>query len=137
MRACQQRPMASLPGWPLRLGSFIDRVQGLRGRRRLAIAAFAGAGSALGFAPLNFWPLWFAALPVLAWLLDAARNERPRSAFVVGWAFGFGQFLVGMHWIGYPFVVDMDRQCSREHNARSRMASRHGRGPENALLRPL
>jgi apolipoprotein N-acyltransferase len=29
-----------------------------------------------------------------------------RRAAAIGWGFGFGQFLVGMHWIFYPFLVD-------------------------------
>jgi apolipoprotein N-acyltransferase len=27
-------------------------------------------------------------------------------AFGIGWAYGFGFFLVGLHWIGYAFLVD-------------------------------
>ncbi|MGH8323873.1 MAG: apolipoprotein N-acyltransferase, partial [Steroidobacteraceae bacterium] len=41
-------------------------------------------------------------------LLDGVA-ERPnaiRNAAFTGWAFGFGQFLVGMHWIFYPFLVE-------------------------------
>lgn len=103
--------MASLSGFLPRLLSLVQFVQGLGGWRRLIFLAAAGGASALGFAPLHLWPLWFLALPVFALFLDGLRNERPYRAFVAGWAFGFGQFLVGMHWIGYPFVVDTDRHA--------------------------
>ena len=103
--------MASLLAELQRFPGLAHHFQGLRGRPRMLVAAGAGSASALGFAPLHLWPLWFLAIPVLAWILDGARQDHPRSAFLAGWAFGFGQFLVGMHWIGYPFVVDMDRHA--------------------------
>jgi apolipoprotein N-acyltransferase len=44
----------------------------------------------------------------LVLLLDAAAaGVRPlRDSVQFGWAFAFGQFLVGLHWIGYAFLVD-------------------------------
>lgn len=110
-RACQPRPMASLSALLLRLLSLVHFVQGLKGWQRLIALVAAGGLSALGFAPLHLWPLWFLTLPLFGLILDGARDERPFRAFLAGWAFGFGQFLVGMHWIGYPFVVDMDRHA--------------------------
>jgi len=49
--------------------------------------------------------LGFAALVLL---LDGAQSapRRVRTAAAIGWAFGFGQFLLGLHWIGYAFLVD-------------------------------
>jgi len=29
------------------------------------------------------------------------------TAGQIGWAFGFGYFLIGLHWIAYAFLVDM------------------------------
>ncbi len=45
---------------------------------------------------------------VLVLLLDGADQSphRFRKAAVAGWAFAFGQYLVGWHWIGYAFMVD-------------------------------
>ena len=103
--------MASLVPKVERLQALAKKVQGLRGGRRLLLALAAGAVSALSFAPLNLWVFWFVAMPVLAWVVDSVRSGRAFAAFGVGWAFGFGQFLVGMHWIGYPFVVDTDRHA--------------------------
>jgi apolipoprotein N-acyltransferase len=40
----------------------------------------------------------------LVLLLDGAGTIR-RAAWI-GWAFGFGQFLVGLHWVSYAFLVD-------------------------------
>lgn len=94
-----------------RLLSLVLLVRSLRGRGRFLAVVAAGGVSALGFAPFHLWPLWFLALPMLGLVLDGSRDERPVQAFVLGWGFGFGQFLVGMHWIGYPFVVDMDRHA--------------------------
>ncbi len=83
-------------------------VMKLTGWRRAGFAFACGALSALGFAPVEFFPallLGFAALPLL---LDGADNSRHPfgAAFVAGWAFAFGQFLIGLHWIGYAFLVD-------------------------------
>ena len=41
-------------------------------------------------------------------LIDGACvGKKPvRSAAAAGWAFCFGQFLLGWHWIGYAFLVD-------------------------------
>jgi apolipoprotein N-acyltransferase len=107
-----------------------DWVGGLTGWRRYGFAFAAGALSALGFAPLELFPLLLLGFAVLLLLLDAAagsvppfvslamppapspsgashhRGGRLGTAFLIGWAFAFGQFLIGLHWIGYAFLID-------------------------------
>jgi apolipoprotein N-acyltransferase len=86
-----------------RLGEIL---RGEKGRRRLLVAFAAGAVSALGFAPINAFPLLLLGYAVLPLLLDGAGPKNFRTGAAIGWAFGFGQFLIGLHWIGYPFLVD-------------------------------
>ncbi|HWY62763.1 MAG TPA: apolipoprotein N-acyltransferase [Rhizomicrobium sp.] len=83
-------------------------VRGLTGWRRVLFAFACGAFSALGFAPVEFSPALLAGFAGLLLLLDGADAARHpmRAAFISGWAFAFGQFLIGMHWIGYAFLVD-------------------------------
>ena len=78
------------------------------GWRRAALAFACGALSALGFAPVNFFPALLLGFAALLLLLDGADDSSHplRAAFLSGWAFGFGQFLIGLHWIGYAFLVD-------------------------------
>jgi apolipoprotein N-acyltransferase len=83
-------------------------VAGLTGWRRLLFAFVMGAVSALGFAPVGFFPatlLAYGALVLLVDGADAGKKPVTRAAWA-GWAFCFGQFLVGWHWIGYAFLVD-------------------------------
>ncbi len=63
----------------------------LKGRwHRLGIAMLAGAAMTLGQSPVSQpWAL-FLAVPVLVWLIDAARC--PRAASLSGWGAGFGYF---------------------------------------------
>ena len=89
----------------LRSGQFLG---GLTRWRRFGVAFLAGAISAFGFAPFHAFALFLFGVAVLVLLLDGA-NAGPhpmRSSVLTGWAFGFGQFVVGMHWIFYPFLVD-------------------------------
>ncbi|MEQ1868211.1 MAG: hypothetical protein ABL996_26640, partial [Micropepsaceae bacterium] len=83
------------------------------GRGRLFVAAGLGAVSALAYAPFYAWPLLLLTFPALVWLIDGAvYMRRPwATAAQIGWAFGFGYFLVGLHWIGFAFVVDSDRHA--------------------------
>jgi apolipoprotein N-acyltransferase len=88
-----------------RIGAWIA---GLTGWRRLSFAFAAGTISATGFAPLEFFPALLAGYAALVLLIDGAvAGEKPaRRAASAGWAFCFGQFLLGWHWIGYAFLVD-------------------------------
>jgi apolipoprotein N-acyltransferase len=83
-------------------------IRGLTGWRRFLFAFLAGAVSALGFAPIEFFPALLLGFAALVLLLDGAdKSPHPiRKAAVAGWAFAFGQYLVGWHWIGYAFMVD-------------------------------
>lgn len=85
-----------------------DTLRGLDLRRRLVAAFAAGLFSALGFAPFGLFPLLLLGFAALVLLIDGAvAGPRPlRNAAFTGWAFGFGQFLLGLHWIGYAFMVD-------------------------------
>jgi apolipoprotein N-acyltransferase len=68
----------------------------------LAWLLAAGALSALGFAPLNLWPL---TLLSLAFAIDRiAAAGRLRQAFLRGWVFGVGHFVVGLNWIATAFT---------------------------------
>ena len=88
------------------------RIVVLWGWRRALVAVLAGAASALAMAPFNLFPVLFVTLPVLVWMLDGASGEddRPasavRQAAAIGWFFGFGFFLAGLHWVGEAFLVE-------------------------------
>ena len=88
-----------------RIGDF---VRGLTGWRARLFAFAAGAISALGFAPFGIFPLLLLGYAALVLLVDGAHTtSRPiRNTAWVAWAFAFGQFLVGLHWVGYAFLVD-------------------------------
>ena len=87
-----------------------DWMRDHSGRRRLLLAFAAGAVSATGFAPLDFFPAMLLGYATLVLLLDGAdAGPRPvRRGAAVGCAFFFGQFLVGLHWIAYPFLIYPD-----------------------------
>ncbi len=63
----------------------------------LALPLVSGAASVFGFAPAGVWPLPLAGLAALfaVW----ARSGSPRQAWLSGYAFGLGYFLVGVSWV--------------------------------------
>lgn len=70
---------------------------------KLALYAFAaGIVSALAFEPVGWWPLLLVTFAVLFELLD--RTEKLGNAVIIGFLFGFGQFVVSLNWIATAFT---------------------------------
>ncbi len=65
------------------------------------VAVVAGALAALGFEPVNWWPLTIIGIAVLIGLIDTAASRR--RAVLVGWLFGTGHFIAGLGWIATAF----------------------------------
>src|SRR5213075_3511198 len=65
-------------------------------------AFLVGAASALAFEPVGWWPLLIVAFAALCELTD--RSKTLGRGLLVGWAFGFGQFVVGLNWIATAFT---------------------------------
>jgi apolipoprotein N-acyltransferase len=85
-----------------------DLLRDLSGRKRFAAALAAGGLSALAFEPFGIFVALLLGYAALALLLDGIPDAglRPLRFALTGWAFGFGQFLVGLYWIGNAFEVD-------------------------------
>lgn len=66
-------------------------------RRRFALATLAGVCSVLAFAPFGWFPLAFASVAALFWLIE--RADTPRAGFLTGFAWGLGAFLAGVSWL--------------------------------------
>lgn len=100
------------------LVSFAQWTAELSGWRSRLAAVIAGAGSVLALAPFFVWPILWATLPALVWLIDGAVSRggqgagtrwyrRPEiAAAEIGWWFGFGYFFAGLFWIGEAFLVE-------------------------------
>jgi len=78
-----------------------------RGSRPSALlllgAVLVGASSLLSFQPYGWWPLQFLSL---AWLFyQVGMSNSVKRATLIGWAFGFGWTLAGVHWL-YVFMTD-------------------------------
>jgi apolipoprotein N-acyltransferase len=65
-------------------------------------ALLAGAASAFAFEPVGWWPLLLIAF---AFLCEFTRRSKTVwRALLTGWAFGLGQFVVGLNWIATAFT---------------------------------
>jgi apolipoprotein N-acyltransferase len=73
----------------------------LRGTRPsligLSAAAIAGALSLFSFEPFGWWPLQFLCLAYFFY--QVGMGSSTRRALWLGWAFGFGWSVGGMHWL--------------------------------------
>src|SRR5947209_6306269 len=68
-----------------------------------AVTALAmGAVSACAFEPVGWWPLLPVAFALLCEIIY--RTKTLRSGLLAGWAFGVGQFLIGLNWIATAFT---------------------------------
>jgi apolipoprotein N-acyltransferase len=98
------------------IAALAERVRSLSGWRQRLAALAAGAASVLAMAPFFVWPLLWATLPALVWLIDgsvrrhaaAGRLRTVAAAAETGWWWGFGYFLAGLYWLGEAFLVEAE-----------------------------
>ena len=87
----------------------MTRLLSARWFRHPAFIVFiVGMSVPFAYAPLRVAPLFFIAYAVFfthAW----RAVSRPTQLFLLGWAFAFGQLLVGLYWIGHAFLVDAEQ----------------------------
>ena len=70
--------------------------------RYLLYAILAGAVSAFAFEPTGLWPLLLIAYALLCEFTSRAKSIW--RALLTGWAFGLGQFVIGLNWIATAFT---------------------------------
>lgn len=63
----------------------------------MLFAAVAGAASVFSFAPFGWWPIQFLSLAFLFY--QVGMDTRVKRSTLIGWAFGFGWSVAGMHWL--------------------------------------
>lgn len=95
------------------LGPLHEAFARLKRWPALGVAALLGALSALAFAPFHFTPALLFTFTAFVWMMDGARSHKKwgKATFVRGWAFGFGFFLVSMHWTASPFLVEPEKHA--------------------------
>lgn len=81
------------------------------GWRRFLLMLVLGAVAGTSVPPLFILPALFVTFPFWVWALDGA-ERRPGlgrlfgPAFAIGFAFGWGYFIVAFHWLGAAFFVE-------------------------------
>lgn len=86
---------------------FLGHLAGRRGWRAFATAAGLGILAALALPPVHAVPVLLVALPGLLALVGAA--ERGRTAFWIGFAWGWGFFAAGLYWVTYAILTEVER----------------------------
>ncbi len=95
------------------LGPLHEAFARLKRWPALGVAALLGALSALAFAPFHFTPALLFTFTAFIWMMDGARSHKKwgKATFIRGWAFGFGFFLISMHWTASPFLVEPEKHA--------------------------
>jgi apolipoprotein N-acyltransferase len=84
--------------------SLISHLRQILVSKRWALNALIfilGAFSGLAMPPVDAWWILGASVPLFLALLKNAKRW-----MLAGWLFGFGYFLVALHWIAFAFLVD-------------------------------
>jgi apolipoprotein N-acyltransferase len=80
----------------------VSKLQEMIARHPYGISLLAGGISATGFAPLNLWPLTL--LMLALWMAILMQAQSRKAAFLAGWLFGLGHFIIGLNWIAKAFT---------------------------------
>lgn len=88
---------------PLRFGAVW--IAASTGWPRYVTAFFLGALATAALPPVDMVPVLILSFSGLVWLSDGSSNGR--SAFALGWCFGFGFFVAGLYWIAASLFVDI------------------------------
>ncbi|MTI08750.1 apolipoprotein N-acyltransferase [Curvivirga aplysinae] len=75
-------------------------------KKKMLLGVVAGAVMVLALPPYYIYPILFAAFPISAWLVAAARTKK--QAFWTGWAIGFGYLVFGLYWISHALIIFSD-----------------------------
>lgn len=73
------------------------------------LSLLCGVVLALALPPLNLWFLAPVAVFCICKILDQHAPQKARQWFYLGLRFGFGYFIAALHWIGFAFFVDANR----------------------------
>jgi apolipoprotein N-acyltransferase len=76
----------------------------LKGPRGSALLFLAGLLSGLAMPPLGLWPVLFVTIPFVIMRFETVTTFW--GGFRCGWIFGFGYFVMCLHWIGFAFLID-------------------------------
>ncbi|MGI9509877.1 MAG: apolipoprotein N-acyltransferase [Geminicoccaceae bacterium] len=95
-------PANGVPAKAGRLSSWLA----LALRRSLTASLIAGALVALALPPLHLLP---GLLGFALWLCLLNGAGHWRRAFLLGWGFGLGYFVVGLYWIAIAFFTDAEK----------------------------
>ncbi len=83
------------------------RISEQKGWRRIVLAFLFGVLGAGAMPPLHGVFLLIPALSGFIWLIFS--KPKIRSAFTIGWWFGFGHFSAGLYWVSNALLVQAER----------------------------
>lgn len=95
------------------LGPLHETLARATGLKALLLSALFGGFGALAFAPFHLTAALVVSFTGLIWMIDGARGQKRwgKAIFARGWGFGFGYFLVSLHWTASPFLVEPERHA--------------------------
>ena len=85
---------------------WLSRALAFAARRSFLASFLSGAVIALALPPLYVLP---GLLGFALWLFLLDRAHHRREAFLLGWWFGLGYFVVGLYWIAIAFFTDAEK----------------------------
>lgn len=95
------------------LGPLHETLARATGAKAIFLAALFGGFAALAFAPFHLTAALVISLTGLIWMIDGARGQKRwgKAIFARGWGFGFGYFLISLHWTASPFLVEPEKHA--------------------------
>jgi len=81
---------------------FMERFMLLLTKYNGLCVLFAGGLSALGFAPMGWWPVSLLSLAVLIYFV--MRSESVKNSFRLGWLWGLGHFTITLQFLAFSFT---------------------------------
>ncbi|RYE13254.1 MAG: hypothetical protein EOP34_09180 [Rickettsiales bacterium] len=70
------------------------------------VSFIAGCINTLSFAPFFLFPFVIISFMIIIFLLDNIKSIR--EIIIIGWLYGFGNFVTGLYWIIYALLTDSD-----------------------------